>query len=111
MLFRLLVLGDVGKNRDVMRNFAAIIFHRIDRQQFGKDFAILAAIPHLTVPSPCFQQVSPHGMIKPGVVPSGIQYLRCLADYIFCGIAGNLAKSCVDRNDKVIAVRDKNGIR
>jgi len=71
------------------------IAHRADRQQFGVDLTVFAAVPDFSCPEAHFMQPGPQRSVKLFALAPGTEHARVLAQYFFARVAGNAGKGIV----------------
>ncbi len=104
--FRYLAFGNVVMGTDIVGDHTVITCHRRDRQPFRIHFAILAAIPYLSLPTTAAMDRFPHFTKKSRIVAARLQHARGLADHLRRGVSGAFGESAVDAQYPALCIGD-----
>ena len=108
---RLLLRRDVHEDARVVGGPAAFVLDDAERQPGRVRFAVLAAVPDLSVPSAGLGQRGPHLAVELLVVQAGLEQADVLPDDFFGRVAGDGGEGLVDGDDLALRIGDHDSFR
>eukprot|EP01022_Parablepharisma_sp_SALTPOND_P027435 TRINITY_DN665_c0_g3_i1.p1 TRINITY_DN665_c0_g3~~TRINITY_DN665_c0_g3_i1.p1 ORF type:complete len:1952 (-),score=631.07 TRINITY_DN665_c0_g3_i1:246-6101(-) len=105
-----LAVADVVMGADVVGDLVILVLDGRDGEPFGIDFAVLAAVPDLTLPLAEAPHALAHLLEEGRAVAVRTQQVGVLADDLFSRIAGDLAEGLVHAQDLAVGVSDEHAL-
>lgn len=102
-----LVAGDVGEDRDIVRNHAGRIAQGADGQPFGVEFAGFLAVPDVALPVAGGGQRAPHLDVVGAVLHIRLEQAGAAPDHFVARISGQCGEGRIDIDDAAGAIGDR----